>query len=149
MCLWTYCVENALYEINYYYYYRHHRRRRRRRRRCCCCCYYYYYYYKLNRNQFCLKVLTLFHLKALLTFTNYMRTFEKLTTNKEHSRSKQNAEINSLISENFTLEVVYERYVVTRTFWYTMIMLTILMHFVEQEMFKSLRQNNINIIWHW
>ena len=44
-----------------------------------------------------------------------MRFFEKLTTNKEHSRSKQNAEIFSLISENFMLEVIFERYVVMRT----------------------------------
>ena len=50
-----------------------------------------------------------FHLETLFAFTNQMLIFEKLTTNKEHSRSKQNAEIDSLISENFTLEVVFEK----------------------------------------
>ena len=42
----------------------------------------------------------------------------KLTTYKEHSINKQNAEINSFIYENFTLEVVVERYVVMRMLWY-------------------------------
>ena len=39
---------------------------------------------------------------------------EKLTTNKERSKSKQNAKINSLISENFALKVIFERYVMMR-----------------------------------
>ena len=62
------------------------------------------------------KVPKSFHLKALFTFTNYM-IFVKLTNDKEHSRSKQTDKINkinSLISENFTLEVVFESYAVMR-----------------------------------
>ena len=52
-----------------------------------------------------------------------MRIFEKLATYNEHPTSKQNAEIDSLITENFTLEVVFEKYVAMRTLWYIIIML--------------------------
>ena len=57
-----------------------------------------------------------------------MRMYEELATNKKHSRSKQNADVSSSISETFILKVVFVRYVV--------------MHIVKQEMVKSLRQYN-------
>ena len=50
-----------------------------------------------------------FHPKALLAINNSMLIFEKLTNYKEHSTNKKMAEIDSWISENFTLEVVFER----------------------------------------
>ena len=92
-----------------------------------------------------LKVPTSFHPKALFVLSNKVWIFDKLTTNKGQLRSKQNAENNSLISDNCTLEVVFEGYVVMRTLWYIIIVLA--MHIAEQEMVKHLRQHNI--IWHW
>ena len=41
--------------------------------------------------------------------------FFKLTTYKKHSTNKENSEINCLISGNFTLNVVCDRYVVMTT----------------------------------
>ena len=75
-----------------------------------------------------------------------MGIFKELTTSKEHSRSKQNADINSSVSENLTLVVVFDRYVAMRTLWYIVIVLT--MHIVEQEMVTKIEsvQHNTKLI---
>ena len=59
-----------------------------------------------------------------------MGIFETLTTYFEHLTSKQYVETDSLISEDFSLEALFQRYDVLSTLWY--IMITIKMHIVEQ-----------------